>query len=66
MTPEQLAACVREALAQLAQRGELVVPADAIPAEITVERPKNRDHGDWATNIALVVAKAAEIGRAHV
>jgi arginyl-tRNA synthetase len=24
-----------------------------------VERPKNRDHGDWATNIALQLAKQA-------
>ena len=28
-----------------------------IPTELTLERPKNRDHGDFATS---------EIGRAHV
>ena len=26
---------------------------------MTVERPKNRDHGDYATNVALQLAKAA-------
>ena len=24
-----------------------------------MERPKNRDHGDWSTNIALQLAKSA-------
>lgn len=27
--------------------------------EITLERPKNRDHGDYATSIALALAKSA-------
>jgi arginyl-tRNA synthetase len=26
--------------------------------EIVLERPKNRDHGDWATNIGLKLAKS--------
>lgn len=30
------------------------LPADlALPAEPRVDRPKNREHGDWATNIAM-------------
>ena len=28
-----------------------------VPASITLERPKNRDHGDYATSIALQLAK---------
>jgi hypothetical protein len=24
-----------------------------LPSEVVVERPKNRDHGDWATNVAM-------------
>ena len=28
-------------------------------ATITLERPKNRDHGDYATSIALALAKVA-------
>jgi arginyl-tRNA synthetase len=32
-----------------------------IPAELKLERPKSRDHGDYATNIALTLAKAARL-----
>ena len=32
----------------------------AIPETITLERPKNRDHGDYSTSIALQLAKAAD------
>jgi len=31
----------------------------AIPDKLTLERPKNRDHGDYATSIALALAKQA-------
>ncbi|MET4580802.1 arginyl-tRNA synthetase [Conyzicola nivalis] len=27
-------------------------------ADVALERPKNRDHGDWASNIAMKIAKA--------
>lgn len=53
MTPEQLAEAIRDALAALAERGELPV---AVPEKVVVERPKNRDHGDWATNVAMQLA----------
>lgn len=29
------------------------ISADLDAVEIVVERPKNRDHGDWATNVAM-------------
>ena len=32
---------------------------DALPDQISLERPANRDHGDWSSNIALVTAKSA-------
>ena len=32
-----------------------------IPAELKLERPKSRDHGDYATNIALMLAKPARL-----
>ncbi len=36
------------------------LPSDlSLPAQITLERPKNRDHGDYATSIALALAKPA-------
>ena len=31
----------------------------SIPDRISVERPKNRDHGDFATSVALQLAKDA-------
>jgi arginyl-tRNA synthetase len=56
VTPEQLAAAIRTALEQAVTDGDLDV---AVPAEIRVERPRSREHGDWSTNIALQLAKAA-------
>jgi len=33
----------------------------SLPASVTVERPRNPEHGDYATNIALQVAKRAGV-----
>jgi arginyl-tRNA synthetase len=44
------------ALQEAVDAGDLSVP---VPETVTVERPKNRDHGDYATNVALQLAKAA-------
>ena len=38
----------------------------AVPASVRLERPKNRDHGDYATSIALQLAKAAGIAPQEV
>ncbi len=35
---------------------------DALPAQVVVERPKSKEHGDYATNVALQLAKRAGIG----
>ena len=32
-----------------------------LPSQITLDRPKNREHGDYATSIALGLAKAANL-----
>ncbi|MDP5185093.1 arginine--tRNA ligase [Blastococcus sp. BMG 814] len=56
MTPEQLQDVVRTAVAAVVGRG--VLPVD-VPAEVVVERPKNPEHGDYATNVALRLAKPA-------
>jgi arginyl-tRNA synthetase len=56
VTPEQLQDVVRTAVAAVVDRGEL--PVD-VPAEVVVERPKNPEHGDYATNVALRLAKPA-------
>ncbi len=51
-----LADQIRRALEALVSAGELSV---AIPSVISLERPKNRDHGDYASSIALQVAKGS-------
>ena len=51
MTPADLSNCILLALEKLQQSG--VLPAGDLPSAASVERPKNRDHGDWATNIAM-------------
>ncbi|MFE7559561.1 arginine--tRNA ligase [Kitasatospora sp. NPDC057500] len=56
MTPAELSQAVQAAVSAAVEAGELAV---AVPEHVTVERPKNRDHGDYATNVALQLAKAA-------
>ena len=58
MTPEVLADALRGILAALIDDGSVAVDP---PEEIVVERPRNRDHGDYASNIALVLAKRAKL-----
>jgi arginyl-tRNA synthetase len=55
VTPADLAQLLRDtAVAVLDEHG--LDPA-VLPAEVTVERPRNPEHGDYATNLALQVAK---------
>ena len=56
MTPDELSDAIRAALARLVVDGS---PLGSIPQSVVVERPKSREHGDYATNVALVSAKAA-------
>lgn len=58
MTPEQLSDVIVSALGRLAGDGRLVSP-EPLPTEVLVERPKVKEHGDYATNIALKLAKKA-------
>ena len=53
---DQLALDIQAVIAASFARGEII---GEVPAVITLERPKNRDHGDYATSIALQLAKAA-------
>jgi len=59
MTPELLSAAIRHAVVTCVERGDLNLEPGQVPDEVVVERPKNLDHGDYATNIALVLAKPA-------
>ena len=55
MTPADLAELLKStAVAVLAEHG---LDASALPATITVERPRNPEHGDYATNLALQLGK---------
>jgi arginyl-tRNA synthetase len=56
VTPEELAAAIRTALTEAVAAGDLAVD---VPADVRVERPRNREHGDWSTNVALQLAKGA-------
>ncbi len=53
---DQLSADIQAVVADAFTRGEI---QGEVPSAITLERPKNRDHGDYATSIALQLAKAA-------
>ncbi|MCQ1999177.1 arginine--tRNA ligase [Arthrobacter zhaoxinii] len=56
MTPEELSSAVTACLQDAIDAGDFSIE---LPGEVRVERPKNRDHGDWATNIALQLSKQA-------
>ena len=51
-----LAAQIQAAISHAIERGDLI---GTVPANIPLERPKNRDHGDYASSIALQLAKPA-------
>ena len=57
MTPEQLAEHIRRALHALEAQG---VVQTSEPVDVIIERPKNKDHGDYATNIAMKLAKVVQ------
>jgi len=59
MTPQELAGHIKAALLSAISEGQLNLTPEDLPTEIVVERPKNLDHGDWATNIAMQVGKKA-------
>jgi arginyl-tRNA synthetase len=59
VTPTELSEALSAALAAAVADGTLALPADAVPASVHVERPRQREHGDWATNVALQLAKKA-------
>ena len=60
---EQLRLALFRALRR-AEQENLLSPESSLPSdpsEISFDRPKNRDHGDYATSIALVLAKSAGV-----
>jgi arginyl-tRNA synthetase len=57
VTPEALAALIADTVPSVVS--ELGGDVQAIPADVTVERPRNPEHGDYATNVAMQTAKRA-------
>lgn len=69
MTPQDLARHLFEIILRVLAVGEAQTPtpngaavqatlgASFSVSDVVLERPKNRDHGDWATSIALKLAK---------
>ncbi len=51
MTPADLSSLIARSIAALQSSGAL--PNGQLTSEVVVERPKNREHGDWATNVAM-------------
>ena len=51
MTPADLSDAIVRILAKLVAESRL--DAAELPESVVIERPKNREHGDWATNVAM-------------
>ncbi|MCB0894191.1 MAG: arginine--tRNA ligase [Nocardioides sp.] len=58
MTPEQLSTAIVDVLTTLSSEGAMTLP-DGVPTNVTVERPRQKGHGDYATNVALQLGKRA-------
>lgn len=61
VTPEELNDAVSACLQASFEAQELTLAEGASAPQVRIERPKNREHGDWATNIALQLSK--KVGR---
>ena len=59
VTPDVLADLVRDVARDVLTRRDLDV--SALPGDAGVERPRNPEHGDYATNVALRTAKKAGV-----
>ena len=55
MTPADLSQLIRAVAVDYFTEQQLDI--SVLPQEVTVERPRNPEHGDYATNVALQVAK---------
>jgi arginyl-tRNA synthetase len=56
VTPADLSDAVLTAVRAAVEAGDLTVP---VPESVRIERPKVKEHGDYATSLALQLAKAA-------
>jgi arginyl-tRNA synthetase len=60
VTPEQLSLALFDIVTALIERrraaGETVPEIAITASDLALERPRNRDHGDWASNVAMKFA----------
>lgn len=54
---DSIANATRDAIASLVAEGSLSL--EALPDQIELERPRSKEHGDWSTNVSMILAKAA-------
>jgi arginyl-tRNA synthetase len=59
VTPDDLALLLRATAARVLERRGL--DTGVLPEQVVVERPRNPEHGDYATNLALQVGKKAGV-----
>ena len=57
---EEIVSGIKRVLTEAVNSGRLPTQLQ-VPESITLDRPKNRDHGDFATSIALALAKSAGV-----
>jgi arginyl-tRNA synthetase len=61
VTPAELSQSLFDLIIALGERrrqaGIATSDVDLTVADVTLERPRNRDHGDWASSIAMKIAK---------
>ncbi len=57
MNPETLAEAVLSVLRPIAEERRPGEAFELAVADIVLDRPRNRDHGDWSSNIAMRLAK---------
>ncbi|MEJ1091733.1 arginine--tRNA ligase [Microbacterium istanbulense] len=57
MSPESLSAAVLAVLTPIAAERRPDEEFTLTASDIVLDRPRNRDHGDWASNIAMRLAK---------
>ena len=61
MNPEQLSETIVDVLGALVADGAITL-TDGVPVQVTVERPRQKGHGDYATNVALQLVKKVQVG----
>ncbi|WP_030142862.1 arginine--tRNA ligase [Mycetocola saprophilus] len=57
MTPDDLSLALYNIVLPLAEAARAGSSDEIAREDITLERPKNRDHGDWASNLAMKFGK---------